>query len=102
MNSQELFESLKNEAGNLDPAKVKELVEKHVELQKNATQVYETVTKGLFKDPSYNSSVIIHMYNLLQKDLVSKDTVCDDMIHLVGYQNTELKDLILEYFGKSH
>ena len=100
MNSQELFESLKTSNGDLDEIKVRDLTEKYVELQNNTSQVYETVTKGLLKDPNYNPDIVIHMYNLLQKELVSKKTVCEDMVHLVGHQNTELKNLVLEYFGK--
>lgn len=91
--------SVKNPDGTVNDSKLQELIKKYVELQNNAKKVYSVVTKGLLIDSHYPASTVLSVFENTQKDLVSKDTVCEDMIALLG-SDEGTKQLILEYFGK--
>lgn len=95
----ELYDGLKNPDGTINNSRVSELIRKYVELQTNAEQVYSKVTKGLLKGSHYPADTVISVFETTQKDLVDKNEVCDDMIHMVG-SDEGTKQLILEYFGK--
>lgn len=96
---QTTYDDLKNPDGSINNEKLKELVKKYVELQNNSEQVYDKVTNGLLKGSHYSAEVVISVFETTQKDLIDKNSVCDDMLHMVG-KDEGTKQLILEYFGK--
>lgn len=61
-------------------------------------KVYTHITKGLLTKAHYPAETVINVFDNLQKDMIDKNQVCEDMIQIVNDEGT--KDLIREYFGK--
>lgn len=90
--------SLQKEDGSIDKDKLKEFIRETVKLRKSSSEVYEKITKGLLHDWHYPPETVLSIVENLQKNMVDKSKVCDDMLCLVQDEGT--KQLVLEYFGK--
>lgn len=94
-----LENSLKNPDGSYNREKILDILLENETLKKNYTEVISEVTRGLLKNSHYPASSVLPIYHSYQKDLVDKNKVCEDMIHLVG-KDEGFRQLIEEYFGK--
>ena len=92
-----IYNSLCSTNGSIDPAKLRQYIRDSVESQENASIVYETITKGLLKHSQYSAETVLSVYNELQKNLINKGKVCEDILQIV--QDEDTKQLIAEYFG---
>lgn len=99
VNEQEIviYNSLCNINGSIDTVKLKQYIRDSVESQENASIVYETITRGLLKHSQYPAETVLSVYNEIQKNLIDKDKVCEDILQIV--QDEDTKQLIAEYFG---
>lgn len=93
-----LYNNLCNSEGKIDELKLKEFIKEVLQMRDNVSGVYDFVTRGLLKKYHYNSEVVINIVKDLQKDLIDKNVICEDILNIVSDEGT--KQLIQEYFGK--
>lgn len=94
----EIMSSISGDTGELSLPKVKELVQAYVDLQQNASKVYQEVTGGLLSKPHYTSDTVIQIYLDRKNQMIDRATVCEDMLHIVSDEYTQ--DMIKEYFNR--
>lgn len=93
-----IMSSLRDDNGNIKESELRRFIQDTVNLRTSVSTVYSELTKGLLLNWDYPPDTVISVFNNLQKNLVNKDVVYEDIIHLVHDEPT--KQLIEEYFGK--
>lgn len=96
---QEVYAGLLDSSGNLDESKVKAYIEDTLNLQKEVSTVYESITKGLLSKCHYPAKTVLGIVAGLQKEVVDKKTVKEDMLNLLP--DSGYRDLVREYFGNN-
>lgn len=93
-----IMSSLRDNNGGIKENELRKFIQDTVSLRTSVSTVYSELTKGLLVNWDYPPDTVISVFNNLQRNLVNKTAIYEDIIHLVHDEST--KQLIEEYFGK--